>query len=467
MPQNPSFSSATEPALTTNVPDENTRYPCGTCDESVTWSQRGVVCETCGQWFHLGCQDLDLNSREYENLDSSDISWNCVICANANYSSTAFDLFGIDNTEVSNEISLCSINSDSKFNPLHSSTPSRSSRQDKHTRRPLRFVNVNCQSIVGKTAELANLAHSLKPDIIFGTESWLASKHHNAEIFPKGYSIYRKDRPDHTHGGGIFLAVSEDLTSSVEPELLTECEIVWTKVKLKGRRTLLISCFYHPHTHMKNSIDNFLESARRATLSENAIIVIAGDFNLPGWDWCTKLLKPTQYPAIHHKFREGIEDLGLEVVNQEPTRGENFLDLFLTNQPSLVTRTENLPGLADHDAVYIEFQINPPKRRQPKRQIPLYTEECIVPLKAAAAELNAQIIGKYSIDSEIEAVWSEFKDGLLQACAEHVPHRTTKSKSSLPWLDYNTKKLVIRRDRIHKKNGKRQEEKTLKNFLKS
>ena len=76
-----------------------------------------------------------------------------------------------------------------------------------------------------------------------------------------------------------------------------------------------------------------------------------------------------------------INDVGWEQMVMEPTRGSNTLDLFLTNHPNLVPRTETLPGIADHDTVYMEMLIHPLKKRQPQRSIPIYTEECKEPLK--------------------------------------------------------------------------------------
>ena len=49
------------------------------------------------------------------------------------------------------------------------------------------------------------------------------------------------------------------------PELATDCEILWVKVKLQGRRTLLVCCFYHPHAEDANSMKAFTESAHRAS----------------------------------------------------------------------------------------------------------------------------------------------------------------------------------------------------------
>ena len=210
--------------------DPDSRYPCGACDRSVTWDQRGVACESCGQWLHAECQHID--SGSYDLLGRSDVTWHCVVCANANYSTIAFDLHGIaqDTIHPSQVSEITSPNNSkasisSPFNPFHTSTPSRASKQDKHSRRPLRFLNVNCYSIVGKVAEFSNLLQATRPDIIVGTESWLTKSHTDAEIFPRGFTVYRRDRPpgewdkDNGGGGGIFILVSDDLTSHEMPEL--------------------------------------------------------------------------------------------------------------------------------------------------------------------------------------------------------------------------------------------------------
>ena len=34
------------------------RYPCGQCNQEVTWRQRGILCDNCNQWFHIDCQNI-------------------------------------------------------------------------------------------------------------------------------------------------------------------------------------------------------------------------------------------------------------------------------------------------------------------------------------------------------------------------------------------------------------------------
>ncbi|XP_076434604.1 uncharacterized protein LOC143274619 [Babylonia areolata] len=369
---------------------------------SVTWDQRGAACESCGLWFHAECQHI--GSGSYDLLGRSDVTWHCVVCANANYSTIAFDLHSVGATHLSQVSEIDSSNSsniNSPFNPLHTSTPSRASKQDKHSRRPLRFLNVNCYSIVGKVAEFSNLVQAIRPDIIVGTESWLTQYHKNAEIFPRGFAIYRRDRPPgewgKESGGGVFILVSEDLTSHEMPELSAGYENLW--------------------------------------------------------------------------FMDAINDVGWEQMVMEPTKESNTLDLFLTNHPNLVPRTETLPGIADHDIVYMELQIHPPKKRQPQRLIPIYTEECKEPLREAVQKVNDYIMSTFDEKSNVEEVWTEMRTGLSQALSDHVPHKQTRSKPSLPWVDYETKKLIRRRDRVHrrmKKNGDealKQEFKALKHLI--
>ena len=61
-------------------------------------------------------------------------------------------------------------------------------------------------------------------------------------------------------------------------------------------------------------------------------------------------------------------------VVTKSTRGGNTLDLFFTNNGSLVNRVETLPGMSDHDIVLVESEITPKRAPQPKRIFLLYNK---------------------------------------------------------------------------------------------
>ena len=95
----------------------------------------------------------------------------------------------------------------------------------------------------------------MKPDVVCGKKSWLrgikpgenptADQFKSSEVFPPSYNVYRHDRT--TLGGGVFTLVHESLTSVEQPELVTDCEVEWVKIKLQHLTDLYVGTFYMPH----------------------------------------------------------------------------------------------------------------------------------------------------------------------------------------------------------------------------
>ena len=95
--------------------------------------------------------------------------------------------------------------------------------------------------------------------------------------------------------------------------------------------------------------------------------------NLPGIQWPSASIKPNcPTPAQHNLFIDILADHGLSQIVDQPTRGENTLDLIAVNNITLVNRSEVIPGISDHDAVFAEIDIRPQRYKQDKRRIPLY-----------------------------------------------------------------------------------------------
>lgn len=70
------------------------------------------------------------------------------------------------------------------------------------------------------------------------------------------------------------------------------------------------------------------------------------------------------------------KDHYLDQVVTEPTRitetCENILDLFFTNNSTLINRTEIIPGISDHETVLIESSRRPLKMKIPPREVYSY-----------------------------------------------------------------------------------------------
>ena len=82
---------------------------------------------------------------------------------------------------------------------------------------------------------------------------------------------------------------------------------------------------------------------------------LCGDFNLPLVDWA--ISGPTSSDKLSVQFCDIPHDFSLCQLVRDPTRGDNVLDLVLTNNSSSVSHLQvcdRLPG-TDHDAVQLCF----------------------------------------------------------------------------------------------------------------
>ena len=202
--------------------EQGPTFPCGTCQNSANWEQKGVCCDTCNQWYHADCQNI--KSIIYDKMGDLNTSWNCLTCGMPNFSPV------LNSTHTGSlydegDITLGSI---SLGAPLAMSSPIPPKRKDNRHHKPtLKLLNVNCRSISDKKGQFQHLIDSTVPDIVVATETWLKPEQGDGEIgepgrFSADYTIHRRDRPGKSKGGGVFITVKNDLRSTrceeLEPE---------------------------------------------------------------------------------------------------------------------------------------------------------------------------------------------------------------------------------------------------------
>ena len=216
--------------------------------------------DSCDVWYHTQCEDV--RDSIYEQLGNSSCSWECHHCGAPNYSSIIFNSSSNNMSNFYEPLTPSYISDTSSYsasmspgNPQFSSSPTttRKAAPTKKTTKPLRLLNVNCRSIKNKKEHFWNMIDTTKPDIIFGTESWLTSEVKDNEVFPPGYNIFRNDR-ETTVGGGVFLGINSDFICSSQPELGTDCEIVWAKIQIHGQKPVHLASYYRPHVDDESSL---------------------------------------------------------------------------------------------------------------------------------------------------------------------------------------------------------------------
>ena len=151
-----------------------------------------------------------------------------------------------------------------------------------------------------------------------------------------------------------------------------------------------------------------------ATSYPNCTIWIAGDVNLPGICWKNNTVVNHRYSLrINNDFISCINDSGLEQMVNFPTRGDNILDIFLSNRPSLVNRIQCLPGFSDHDMVLIDSDVVAKRNKPVKREIRLWKKSNEEGIRQDLQSFSEQFINEWSIKTPIEDLWKSFKDKII------------------------------------------------------
>ena len=168
----------------------------------------------------------------------------------------------------------------------------------------------------------------------------------------------------------------------------------------------------------------------RSTLAQNANIWFLGNLNFPGIDWKTGSIKPEcRTPNLHQELLDLLADCGLQQVIANPTRCTNTLDLFITNNPTIVNRWEIAPSISDHDIVFAEVDVKPKNNYQKQRSIPLYRKADWEGFRQHIEENSKQIISD-APHQTVKQTWNSFKTLLQTATPTFVPHRTARANDS-------------------------------------
>ena len=148
-------------------------------------------------------------------------------------------------------------------------------------------------------------------------------------------------------------------------------EIVTIKIATH-RQPIIITACYRP---LKNSISDLkqLTTELQDLLLQykHLPLWIGGDFNLPDIDWSLKSIVKHQYcKEINEVFLESLDVINAEQIVDFPTRGDNTLDLLLTNRVSLLNKCCDIPGLGDHQsAILADIECHPKKQKPISRKI--------------------------------------------------------------------------------------------------
>ncbi|XP_028517976.1 uncharacterized protein LOC114576102, partial [Exaiptasia diaphana] len=233
--------------------------------------------------------------------------------------------------------------------------------------------------------------------------------------------------------------------------------MIWVEICISGCKKLCICAFYNPHEGNELSCTNFCKSLSNLR-NCNSHVWVTGDFNLPGYDWKANCLKPDcHYPDLTSRYIEAMDDCSLTQIVKEPTRGDNTLHLFATNKPTLIEKINVIPGISDHDIVYVEGDINAILHKQQHRKIFLYKKADWDGLRSHMAAEATALLQQSSEDPTptVNELWMRFKNKLQPAVDKFIPFKMSRSRNKLPYVDCKLRRLMRKRDKLHRKGDQR------------
>ena len=431
------------------------KYPCQICSKAVKWGQKGIQCDQCDGWYQADC--IHMSTCIYE-AQRPDVSWICCTCGLPNFSSTLFQtslMSHLTNSYASLDTTVASTEG-LPASPLATSSPKPNIPKEKphHKKNKLRVLVVNFQGMRSKQEVIQEMLMSTDPDIVLGTETHLDEDVNIREILPDNYTqVQRRDRGSRK-GGGVIIFSREDIELQPLDNITSESsETTWAEVLNAGKKVIIGVHYRPPKSSIEviSDLENLLPQVRQR--SKEAVIILGGDFNLPGINW-DQLTTQAGAPDTAHcnKLLDITQAHTLEQMVKEPTRGSNILDLCFTSAPGLVEKCTTGPGISDHDHIVIldtKLHTNPNKKKPWKKH--LFNKADWTQINKDITWLNEKFLNSHPERKPVEQNWNFIREDLQKTIQLRIPTKTVRGKKDLPWLTREGKQLIRRRNRAHAK----------------
>ena len=308
----------------------------------------------------------------------------------------------------------------------------------------MKCVLINARSIVNKIDDLHILVSEHSPDCIFITETWLCDAHDDSLLALNNYIIFRKDRSNGSDPhGGVLIAVKSGLNPiKINLDTIYECVVVDI---LQNMVRIRLCCIYRPPSMSDAETKTFFYKLTPA-LNSSFNLCLAGDFNVPNIDW-NSFTATDRSGSVLLNF---VNELSLKQFVNEPSRGNNFLDLIFGSVDQMdlssVKNTAVHKHFSTSDHSFITFEINCVKTQE-KSHVKYYNAADWDLIRSCLSTFDWDEIF-FGCEGNCEAMWLMFRDTIRNVSDTHVPTRTCNQKTKLPWFNNYLKRRVRKKNRM-------------------
>ena len=262
----------------------------------------------------------------------------------------------------------------------------------------------------------------------------------DSEFVPNGYKIFRQDRDlnfytrgtyTQTSRGGTLLLVKNYLNPTLI-ETNVQAELCWININPHPNVNIVIGSCYRPEVNENIIVDRICTSINSVDTSN---CLLLGDFNFRQINWN----KMEASSGLTEKFLNTIQDNLLTQIVDEPTRGNNILDLAFVSDPSFVEdcRIDEPFGMSDHKSVVLSVRFPVSRQNTLTRKIYLYSQGDYKSLSNELRDINWE--NKFNKNS-VNDCWMLFKNTYNDLVDTFIPSKTIKpgKRHGQPWTGYKS-----------------------------
>ena len=132
------------------------------------------------------------------------------------------------------------------------------------------------------------------------------------------------------------------------------------------------------------------------------------------------------------------------------TRGKHILDLFFTSNPTLIGSVSILPGLSDHDIVWVFVNTILNQTKQVPRNIPLYKKADWDQFKQTMRDFQSEVLTDLAT-TDVQELWVMLASRLEQGIDKFIPTRKAGTLDGFPWITQEICHLMRKQNKLYKR----------------
>ena len=138
-----------------------------------------------------------------------------------------------------------------------------------------------------------------------------------------------------------------------------------------------------------------------------------------------------------------------------PTREKNTLDLILTTLPGQFQDVHSPDKLSDHDIVSGTLKIFIPPIKKPRGKVYLYQKGDYESMRKDTLEFaKEKYFNGHSDTRSVQENFDLLTSFILDSADKHIPSKTSRSVSSIPWITPEIRRKIRRKNKTHAKAKK-------------